>query len=60
MSTILKRREESPPTITLSLRAASLPQILDAICSQVNYVWAVETYGVTIVPAESLRTSKPK
>jgi hypothetical protein len=36
MGTVLKRREEPQPTITLSLRAATLPQVLDAICSQVG------------------------
>jgi hypothetical protein len=60
MGTVLKRREEPQPTITLSLRAATLPRILDAICSQVGYAWGVETYGLAIVPAESLPASKLK
>ena len=60
MSTVLKLREEPSPSVTLSLRAATLPQILDAVCSQTGYAWAVESYALSIVPAESLQTSNPK
>ena len=38
--------------ISLDIRDASLPQVLDAICRQIDYVWGVDTYAIVLLPRE--------
>ena len=43
-------RQGVKETFDVSLRAATLPQVLDAICAQHDYVWCLEPYALTIIP----------
>jgi hypothetical protein len=58
ISCIVKLGEKAPPTVSLALRNATLPQVLDSVCSQTGYVWSVETTGITLAPAAAMGISK--
>ena len=53
--TLVPRQTVREP-VTISLRSATLPQILDAICAQHHYVWCVEPSALSIIPRERLIT----
>ena len=52
ISTVSKFREGKPELVNVSLQSATLPQVLDAICAQHDYVWCIESYALSIVPRE--------
>lgn len=59
MTIALQLRSEAPDLVTVDLRLASLPQVLDAICAQHHYVWSVEPYAIRVVPEDSSTIKKP-
>ena len=50
ISTFLKQRPGAREFFSVSLRSATLPQVLDAICKQHHYVWCVEPMILSITP----------
>jgi hypothetical protein len=52
ISTVARNREPERERVTVSLHSATLPQVLDAICAQHNYVWRVDPFALTIDPEE--------
>lgn len=51
-STVVRFRESAAEMVNISLQSATLPQVLDAICSQHDYVWCLESRAISIVPRE--------
>lgn len=49
--TLVARQDVKEPVDVL-LRAATLPQILDAICARYNYVWCVDSFALLITTRE--------
>ncbi len=58
MTIALQLRSEAPDPVTVSLRSAALPKVLDTICAEHNYVWCVESYAIRIVPEGGATTRK--
>ena len=44
--------EPAPPPVSLKLHSASVAEAFDALCAQGDYVWYVDLYSVTILPAK--------
>jgi hypothetical protein len=45
-----------PPVTTkvnLNIQNATLPEVLDLICRQIDYVWGVEPYSIDLIPRET-------
>ena len=49
---LLRLHGGSALPISLKLHSASAAQAFDALCAQGDYVWYVDLYSVTIVPAK--------
>lgn len=52
ISIFLKQRPGVRELFSVSLRSATLPQVLDAICKQHHYIWCVEPMILSITPRE--------
>lgn len=51
---VFRARGGEDERMTIKLRAASLPQVLDAICAPHDYLWSVESFAIGIVPREAV------
>ncbi len=54
----LGRQPDAQEFVSVSLRSATLPQVLDAICKQHDYVWCVEPMTLSITPQKA-KTAHP-
>ena len=60
ISIFLKRRQGVREFVSVSLRSATLPQVLDAICKEHHYVWCVTPMILSITPGEKPPLIRPR